>query len=165
MEEVWEALAELGICIQGEGQPPPRGVQQLAGHSDIKTTKQFYLSVQPEDVANAQALQETLLGRIPETDLTDPLAGQDRFIRSKRPRRGQEADMLDLSEARQQIDCKSSSCLLLDRVFGKDNHSCLQLVSLVEIPRIIGRPPAEYGTGRHQKALPASPDQHRSERS
>lgn len=51
---------------------PIHVVQQLAGHSDITTTQLLYLSVQPGDIAKAQALQETLLGRIPEADLTDP---------------------------------------------------------------------------------------------
>ena len=50
---------------------PIHVVQQLAGHSDIKTTQQFYLSVQPEDVAKAQAIQESLLARILPNDLTD----------------------------------------------------------------------------------------------
>jgi hypothetical protein len=44
----------------------------LAGHSDIKTTQQFYLSVQPEDVARAQTVQESLLEGIPLASLTDP---------------------------------------------------------------------------------------------
>ena len=52
---------------------PIHVVQQLAGHSDIKTTKQFYLSVQPEDVAKAKSLQATIVRRIPRADLTDPL--------------------------------------------------------------------------------------------
>ena len=47
-------------------------VQQLAGHSDIKTTQQFYLSVQPEDLARAQALQSEAVAGIPAADLTDP---------------------------------------------------------------------------------------------
>ena len=44
----------------------------MAGHSDIKTTQQFDLSVQPGDAAKAQVLQGTLLRDIPEADLTDP---------------------------------------------------------------------------------------------
>jgi len=52
---------------------PIHVVQQLAGHSDIKTTQQFYLSVQPEDVDKAQALQEEILNGIPKADPTDPL--------------------------------------------------------------------------------------------
>ncbi len=48
-------------------------VQQLAGHSDIRTTQRYYLSVQPDDIRKAQRLQSKLLGRIPAKDLTDPL--------------------------------------------------------------------------------------------
>jgi hypothetical protein len=44
----------------------------LAGHSDIKTTQQFYLSVLPKDVARAQTVQESLLEGIPLASLTDP---------------------------------------------------------------------------------------------
>ncbi|MHC4789278.1 MAG: tyrosine-type recombinase/integrase [Planctomycetota bacterium] len=50
---------------------PIHVVQQLAGHSDIKTTEQFYLPVQPADIAKARALQAALL-EIPRNDLTDP---------------------------------------------------------------------------------------------
>ena len=53
-------------------QLPIHVVQQLAGHSDIQTTKQFYLSVQSEDIATAQAQQAALLPPIPRADLTDP---------------------------------------------------------------------------------------------
>ncbi len=53
-------------------QLPIHVVQQLAGHSDIQTTRQFYLSVQSEDVAKAQAVQAALLPPIPTADLTDP---------------------------------------------------------------------------------------------
>lgn len=51
---------------------PIHVVKELAGHSDIKTTQQFYLSVQPEDVSKAKKVQELLVGKIPKTDLTDP---------------------------------------------------------------------------------------------
>ena len=50
---------------------PMHVVQQLAGHSDIKTTQQYYLSVRPEDVAKAQEVQQSLLGNIPSADPTD----------------------------------------------------------------------------------------------
>jgi integrase len=50
---------------------PIRVVQQLAGHSDIKTTQQFYLSVQPRDVTKAQAVQQSLLGKLPAGEPTD----------------------------------------------------------------------------------------------
>ncbi len=52
---------------------PIHVVQQLAGHSDIQTTRQYYLSVQPEDVTKAKAVQRSLLGRLPATDPTDQL--------------------------------------------------------------------------------------------
>jgi hypothetical protein len=44
---------------------PIHVVQQLAGHSDIKTTQQYYLSVQPEDLKNAPRVQERMLGSLP----------------------------------------------------------------------------------------------------
>ena len=53
-------------------QLPIHVVKELAGHSDIKTTQSYYLSVQPEDITKAQKVQEALLGKIPKTDLTDP---------------------------------------------------------------------------------------------
>ena len=62
---------------------PIHVVQQLAGHSDIKTTQRFYLSVQPEDVSKAQAIQTSILGKLPTTDLTDPKlthSGQKRIF-------------------------------------------------------------------------------------
>jgi len=52
---------------------PIHVVQQLAGHSDIKTTQQFYLSVQPDDLSKAKAVQGRMLRNIPKTDPTDPL--------------------------------------------------------------------------------------------
>jgi len=51
---------------------PIHVVKQLAGHSDIRTTQRFYLSVQPEDVRMAQAIQTSVLKKIPRSDLTDP---------------------------------------------------------------------------------------------
>jgi integrase len=51
---------------------PIHVVKQLAGHSDIRTTQQYYLSVQPEDVNRAQEVQAAIVGEIPRTDLTDP---------------------------------------------------------------------------------------------
>jgi hypothetical protein len=47
-------------------------VQKLAGHSDIRTTQKYYLSVQDEDIQKAQLVQAELLGKIPRNDLTDP---------------------------------------------------------------------------------------------
>ena len=52
---------------------PAHVVQMLAGHSDIRTTQLYYLSVQSEDIKKAQKVQSLVLGKIPETDLTDPL--------------------------------------------------------------------------------------------
>jgi integrase len=51
---------------------PIHVVQQLAGHSDIRTTQKYYLSVQEEDIKKAQQVQTMLLGEIPASDLTDP---------------------------------------------------------------------------------------------
>jgi integrase len=51
---------------------PLHVVQKLAGHSDIRTTQKYYLSVQEEDIQKAQEVQAKLLGNIPEVDLTDP---------------------------------------------------------------------------------------------
>jgi integrase len=51
-------------------QLPIHVVQKLAGHSDIKTTQQFYLSVQDEDLAKAQPTQASVLGELPTP--TDP---------------------------------------------------------------------------------------------
>lgn len=37
---------------------PIHVVRELAGHSDIKTTQQFYLSIQPDDLSKASQAQE-----------------------------------------------------------------------------------------------------------
>jgi len=69
-------------CITNWAQHLPiHVVQQLAGHSDIKTTQQFYLSVRPEDVAKAQKLQAALLGEIPEARPTDQLLTKSAHVR------------------------------------------------------------------------------------
>jgi len=69
-------------CITNWAQHLPiHVVQQLAGHSDIKTTQQFYLSVRPEDIAKAQKLQAALLGEIPETRPTDQLLTKSANVR------------------------------------------------------------------------------------
>jgi integrase len=60
-------------CITNWAQHLPiHVVQQLAGHSSIKTTQQFYLSIQIDDVKKAQAVQAAVLAGIPEAILTDP---------------------------------------------------------------------------------------------
>jgi integrase len=48
---------------------PIHVVQKLAGHSDIKTTQQYYLAVQEDDLEKARLTQ----ARILRTDVTDPL--------------------------------------------------------------------------------------------
>jgi integrase len=68
-------------------QVPIHAVQQLAGHSDIKTTQQFYLSVHAEDVKAAEALQAKLLEQIPEANLTDPKMTHSRQKRAFRGRK------------------------------------------------------------------------------
>ena len=69
-------------CITNWAQHLPiHVVQQLAGHSSIETTRQFYLSVQVDDVRKAQAVQTSLLGEIPIGDPTDQIvtnSGQKR---------------------------------------------------------------------------------------
>ena len=44
-------------------------VKKLAGHSDIQTTQQYYLSVQEDDLEKARQVQSEILGGV----LTDPL--------------------------------------------------------------------------------------------
>jgi len=48
---------------------PIHVVQKLAGHSDIKTTKKYYLAVRQEDMERARILQSKILAN----GLTDPL--------------------------------------------------------------------------------------------
>jgi hypothetical protein len=52
---------------------PIHVVQQLAGHSEIKTTQHYYMSGRPEDFTNAQAIGESLLGRAVPAGATDQL--------------------------------------------------------------------------------------------
>ena len=52
---------------------PIHVVQHLAGHSDIKTTQQYYLFIREQDIAQARQVQADTLGVLPEPDLTDPL--------------------------------------------------------------------------------------------
>jgi len=48
---------------------PTHVVQKLAGHSDIQTTQQYYLSVQEDDLEKARQVQSEILGGV----LTDQL--------------------------------------------------------------------------------------------
>ena len=60
-------------CItNGARQPPIYVVQQLAGHSDMRTTQRYYLLVQQEDLDKARDIQAQLLGPVPQADLMDP---------------------------------------------------------------------------------------------
>ena len=68
-------------------QLPIHVVQQLAGHSDIKTTQEYYLSVQPEDLTKAQAVQQSLVSGILERRATDQeltKSGQKRCFPKRR---------------------------------------------------------------------------------
>lgn len=70
---------------------PIHVVQQLAGHSDIRTTQKYYLNVQKEDIERAQQVQTDLLSEIPTNDLTDPKvthSGQKRIFPGKRAFQG-----------------------------------------------------------------------------
>ncbi|MHC4436946.1 MAG: tyrosine-type recombinase/integrase [Planctomycetota bacterium] len=51
---------------------PIHVVQKLAGHSDIRTTQKYYLSIQAGDIQRAQRVQSKVLGKILTNDLTDP---------------------------------------------------------------------------------------------
>ena len=42
---------------------PIHVVQKLAGHSDIRTTQKYYLSIQAEDIQKAQRVQSKVLGK------------------------------------------------------------------------------------------------------
>ena len=61
------------MCITNWARHLPIQVTQLlAGHSDIKTTQEYYLSVQDSDLKKAQRVQKKLLGEVPKADPTDP---------------------------------------------------------------------------------------------
>jgi integrase len=51
---------------------PIHVVRQLAGHSDIKTTQRYYLSVQPEDMSRVRMLQASLLSEVVTAHPADP---------------------------------------------------------------------------------------------
>jgi integrase len=66
---------------------PLHVVQKLAGHSDIKTTQMYYLSIQSEDLRKAQQVQAQMLKKIPQDDLTDQKltnSGQKRAFPGKK---------------------------------------------------------------------------------
>ena len=56
--------------------PAILSIKKLAGHSDIQTTQQYYLSVQEDDLEKARQVQSEILGGV----LTDPLWA---FVRVK----------------------------------------------------------------------------------
>jgi len=63
-------------CITNwAGQLPIHVVQQLAGHSDMRTTQLYYLSVQPQDLDKARAIQALLLGPVLEGGYFQSKAG------------------------------------------------------------------------------------------
>jgi integrase len=58
---------------------PTHVVQKLAGHSDIKTTQQYYLSVQEEDLGKARRVQSEILKANPTDPLLTHLGQNDHF--------------------------------------------------------------------------------------
>lgn len=46
------------------GQLPIQVVQQLAGHSDIATTRKYYLTVRPEDMVSANKVLNSILCKV-----------------------------------------------------------------------------------------------------
>ena len=44
-------------------------VQKLAGHSDMKTTQQYYLAVQEDDLEKARKVQSDILAAAPTDQL------------------------------------------------------------------------------------------------
>ena len=66
-------------CITNwASQLPIHVVQQLAGHSDIRTTQKYYLLVQPQDLQKARAIQASLLGPVPKDDIDHPVVTYSR---------------------------------------------------------------------------------------
>jgi hypothetical protein len=51
---------------------PIHVVKELAGHSEISTTQQYYLSIQSEDMDRTSKAQEAVLGQLPTATPTDP---------------------------------------------------------------------------------------------
>jgi len=60
---------------------PIHVVQQLAGHSDIRTTQKYYLLVQRQDLEQAAAVQQSLLRAVPDNGSSYPKA--TRFSRKR----------------------------------------------------------------------------------
>jgi len=74
---------------------PIHVVQQLAGHSDMRTTQTYYLSVNDEDVEKAKRLQGKLLEQIGDGGKTDPLLthfADFKGYRTKKPKSGKPQD-------------------------------------------------------------------------
>lgn len=65
-------------------------------HSDIRTPQRYYLSVQPEDINRAQAIQAAIVGEIPRADLTDPKVTHSRQKRVFSGRQGSRSKSLTL---------------------------------------------------------------------
>lgn len=83
-------------CITNwAGDLPIHVVQQLAGHSDMRTTQKYYLSVNDEDVEKAKRLQGKLLEQIGDGGKTDPLLthfADFKGYRTKTPGSGKSQD-------------------------------------------------------------------------
>ena len=69
---------------------PAHVVRQLAGHSSIKTTQQYYLSVLKDDLEKARRVQAAILKVDLEADPTDQLltnSGQNEQFQEKKKKR------------------------------------------------------------------------------
>jgi len=51
---------------------PMHVVQQMAGHSEMRTTRRYYLLVEAEDLERAGQAQEALLDAVPAEHLAEP---------------------------------------------------------------------------------------------
>ncbi len=77
---------------------PIHVVQQLAGHSDIKTTQRYYLSVRDADLRKARKTQGEMLGDVPYGDLTDPKVTHSGQIRAFPGRQALQPDSKDVED-------------------------------------------------------------------